>query len=197
MKRKIRYTLIDNSLRSNVVYWKHKMLIEFMESCTGRRIAVIFDPSIEEGLTFTDKARCSLWSPRILGFRRLLGPKIFIVEALYIVCLSLRLKDPTFLANWVRAMLKRLSFWKHRLIFRYLKYLFRYLFQYYFKELEFRGIKIQLKGKISVAGNARTRTLFYKYGETGQSKFDNKVAYDLSFVETFTGVMGFKVWFFY
>ena len=63
----------------------------------------------------------------------------------------------------------------------------------YFAELGMRGIKIQLKGKISVAGNARTRTLFFAYGETSQSKFDHKVAYDLSFVETFTGIMGFKV----
>ena len=67
----------------------------------------------------------------------------------------------------------------------------------YFPDLGFRGIKIQLKGKISVAGNARTRTLFFSYGKTSQSTFDHKVAYDLSFVETFTGIMGFKVWFFY
>ena len=63
----------------------------------------------------------------------------------------------------------------------------------YFVDLGMRGIKIQLKGKISVAGNARTRTLFFAYGETSQSQFDHKVAYDLSFVETFTGIMGFKV----
>ena len=64
---------------------------------------------------------------------------------------------------------------------------------FYFKDLQFRGIKIQLKGKIGVAGNARTRTLFFAYGETSHAKMDHKVAYDLSFVETFTGVMGFKV----
>jgi len=50
-----------------------------------------------------------------------------------------------------------------------------------------------LKGKICVAGNARTRTYFFAYGETSQSQFDHKVAYDLSFIETFTGVMGFKL----
>jgi len=44
-----------------------------------------------------------------------------------------------------------------------------------------------------VAGNARTRTLFFKFGRTSQSQFENKIAYDLSFIETFTGVMGFKV----
>lgn len=78
-----------------------------------------------------------------------------------------------------------------------MKYLLRYIFYPYFGELGLRGVKFQLKGKISVAGNARTRTLFYKIGEVSQSKMEHKVAYDLSFVETFTGVMGFKLWFFY
>jgi len=109
------------------------------------------------------------------------------------VCLGLKLKDPTFLANWIRAMMRRLSFWKYKIIFRYLKYLLRYIFHPNFDKLGLRGVKFQLKGKISVAGNARTRTLFYKIGEVGQSKMENKVAYDLSYFETFTGIMGFKL----
>ena len=94
-------------------------------------------------------------------------------------------------------MLKRLSFWKYRVLFRYLKFLLRYIFKPYFEAFDFRGFKLRLKGKISVAGNARTRTLVLQYGNTSHSKMDNKVAYDLSYVNTFTGVMGFKLWFFY
>lgn len=197
IKKHIFYRLLDSTFTVNVIYWYHKLWVEFIESCSGRKALIRLNPSIEEGLTFNDLAKCSLWEARILGFRRLMGPKIFIIEALHIVCLSLRLKDPTFLANWIRAMVLRLSFWKHRLIFRYIRFLLRYLFQTYFDDLNFRGIKIQLKGKISVAGNARTRTLFFKFGKTSQSSFENKIAYDLSFIETFTGIMGFKVWFFY
>jgi hypothetical protein len=58
-------------------------------------------------------------------------------------------------------------------------------------------VKLSLKGKISVAGNARTRTLFLRVGDTSHSKMDNKVAYDLSLVNTFTGVLGFKLFFYY
>ena len=196
-KRRVIYNLIQKTFMVNIVLLKYKMLIEAMEHFSGRKIYLKLSPSLEKSLTFEDSAQCRIWESRIYGFRRMLGPRIFVVEALRLVCLSLRLKDPTFLANWIRGMLKRLSFWKHRLIFRYLRYLIRYLFMNYFPQLGFRGIKVQLKGKISVAGNARTRTLFFSYGETSQSTFDHKVAYDLSFVETFTGVMGFKLWFFY
>ena len=36
-------------------------------------------------------------------------------------------------------------------------------------------IKFQLKGKISVAGNARTRTVFHNVGFTSHTTFNNKI----------------------
>jgi len=50
-----------------------------------------------------------------------------------------------------------------------------------------------LKGKISVAGNARTRTLLYRIGETSHSKVNNRVLSDFTTINSFTGVMGFKI----
>ena len=197
IRRRIFHRLGNNLFYSNLIYFYGKFLSEFIENTTGRRSFVKLDAYIERGLTFVDKALLAKWEVRVVGFIRVMGPKIFVFEALQLVCLSLRLKDPTFLANWIRAMMRRLSFWKQRLIFRYIKYLLRYLFAPNFEKFGMVGVKFQLKGKISVAGNARTRTLFYKIGETGQSKMSTKVAYDLSFFETFTGIQGFKLWFFF
>jgi ribosomal protein S3 len=56
-----------------------------------------------------------------------------------------------------------------------------------------KGIKFRLKGKISVAGNARTRTLLQRTGVTGHATFNNKVLHDLVLIRTFTGVLGLKV----
>jgi hypothetical protein len=70
-----------------------------MEHFSGRKIYLKLSPSLEKSLTFGDNAQCRIWESRIYGFRRMLGPRIFVVEALRLVCLSLRLKDPTFLAN--------------------------------------------------------------------------------------------------
>jgi ribosomal protein S3 len=69
----------------------------------------------------------------------------------------------------------------------------RNLFQLHFDHFQFKGFKLRLKGKISVAGNARTRTLVLSVGNTSHSKMSNRVAYDLSYVETFTGILGFKL----
>ena len=195
-KRLLRH-VTSNFFTIDLSVWYYKTLIQFIENCSGRKTTLLLGPFIENSLSFEDRARCTLWNNRVTGFQRIMGSRIFVHEALAIVVMSIRLQDPTFLSNWIRGMLRRLSFWKYRLIFRYLKFVLRYVLKPNFHLLDFRGVKLRLKGKISVAGNARTRTLFMRIGDTSHSKMTNRVAYDLSYVNTFTGILGFKLWFFY
>ena len=197
LRKKLLRSVASKHFRSNIGTWSHKSLIQFAENISGRKTALYVGPFIENSLTFDDQARCRLWDQRSSGFRKLLGHKIFSSEAIMLIAVSLRLKDPTLLANWIRAMLARMSFWKYRVLFRYLKFLIQHLFRFSFPEFHFKGFKLRLKGKISVAGNSRSRILFFRVGDTSHSKMSSKIAYDLSYVNTFTGVMGFKLWFFY
>ena len=197
IKRKVLKVFSYNKFSPNITMWYYNTLIRFIENCSGKKCFLKFNPFIENCLTFSDVARCNLWSLRISTFQKILGPKIFLQESLRIMHLAIRFKDPTFFSNWIRGMLNRMSFWKYRLLFRYIKFAMRYLFWIYFPELNFKGLKLKLKGKISVAGNARTRTLVYKIGETGYSKLNNRVLSDFSLINTFTGVLGFKIWFFF
>ena len=197
IKRKLLKIVNFHKFSSNIIMWYYNILIRFMENCSGKKVYLKFNPFIENSLSFTDIARCNMWSTRITSFQRLLGPKIFLKESLKILHIAIKFKDPTFLSNWIKGMLYRMSFWKYRLLFRYLKYTMRYLFWLYFPELEFKGFKLRLKGKISVAGNARTRTLMYRIGETSYSKLNNRIVSDFTTINTFTGVLGFKIWFFF
>ena len=61
-----------------------------------------------------------------------------------------------------------------------------------FKSLGIKGFKLKLKGKISVAGNSRKRSILYRVGKTSHSTIDLKVIHNLSLVNTFTGVMGLQ-----
>ena len=169
------------------------MLVSFIENITGLKTILLFNPFLENSLTFLDNARSYLWSHRLLEFKKKLGPQLYVVESLKVLHLALRLKDPYFLASWVRKILKRISFWKYRLFFRYLKYLLRSLFLVIFKELSFKGFKLRLKGKINAAGSSRTRKIFYRIGSTTQTTLSTKILYDLSYVYTFTGIIGFQL----
>ena len=197
LKRRIFRILTFNRFSVNITMWYYNYLVKFIENCSGRKVYLKFNSSIENDLSFDDLARCNIWYLRIIGFQRILGPRIFLKESLHILTLILKVKDPALMVNWVKAMLSRLSFWKQRLIFRYIKYVMRYLFWGIFPHLGFKGMKLKLKGKISVAGNARTRTLLYRIGETSHSTFDNKIAHHFTTISTFTGVLGFQIWFFF
>ena len=197
LRKKILRSVSQSSFTSDTGSWAHKCLIQFAEHISGRRTAIYIGPFVDQALTLEDHARCILWNTRSSGFRKILGHRIFTSEALMVLTSSIRLKDPTLLSNWIQGMLKRLSFWRYRVLFRYLKFLLQHLFRFSFPELHFKGFKLRLKGKISVGGNSRSRVLFYRVGDTSHSKMVNRVAYDLSYINTFTGVLGFKLWFFY
>jgi len=61
-----------------------------------------------------------------------------------------------------------------------------------FPTLGVKGLKIKLKGKISVAGNSRKRTILYRTGLTSHSTVDLRVLHEVHTINTFTGVMGFQ-----
>ena len=197
LQRRLVKSFESSRWSAKVSPWYLNTLVRFMEHCSGKKVLLKLNPFIENSLTYTDLAKCTMWLTRVAGFQKLLGPKFFLDEVLKAVTLALKIKDATFFSNWIRGMLKRLSFWKIRVFFRFLKYMMRYVFWTSFDYFQFKGLKICLKGKISVAGNARKRTLLYRIGTTSYSKFDNKISYDFSCIGSFTGVMGFRVWMFF
>jgi len=180
-----------------VTLWYYNTLVKFMEYYTSRKVYLKFNPFIENSLPYVDLARCSMWEVRVYGFQKILGHRIFVNESLRILHLALRFRDPTFLSHWMKTMLYRMSFWKYRLLFRYVKFTMRYLFWAHFEELGFKGLKFLLRGKISVGGNSRTRTLVYTIGETSHAKVNNRVLSEFTTINSFTGVMGFLVSFYF
>jgi hypothetical protein len=138
--------------------------------------------------------RCLFWSHRLNIFRKNLGPRLFILESLHIITLCLRLRDPYVLANWMLSMFYKISFWKYKALLRYLQYILRNFFWPYFSEYKIKGVKFQLKGKVSVAGNARTRTVVMRVGALSHATYKYKVLTHLNLLRTFTGVIGFRTW---
>ena len=177
-----------------VFSWHYLTLIKFLEYATGKRIYLKFYSLLSVDLEFAENARCALWSYRLRSFKRAFGAKLFLVESLKIIYTALKYKDIYFLSNWLLKFFYKISFWKYKMIFRYLYYVLRYLFRPHLREMNVHGLKFQLKGKVSVAGNARTRTIRNRVGDLSHSTFTNKIILDLNLIRTFTGVIGFKTW---
>lgn len=62
-----------------------------------------------------------------------------------------------------------------------------------YKEIGAKGFKVKLKGKISVAGNARKRTVLYRFGKNSYSSIELKTLYSYDTISTFTGVQGLQI----
>lgn len=186
-----------NKIREDVVPLLYHTLIRFVEHITGKKFLLQFYPFLNQNVTKFYIIRYKSWIPRMGSYERRLGHKFFFEEALHVMHLSFIYRDSILFSNWLKAIILRISFWKTRSIFRFIRYLFLLYFTPTFKELGIKGLKIKLKGKISVAGNSRKRTILYRTGETSHSKIDLRVSHTQKVISTFTGVMGFQVWIFY
>ena len=183
--------------QTNFLCWYNFLLIRFLQHTTGLKISLVFNPSLHKTLSLSEQAQLDLWTQRVKGFQRIIGPKISLKESLQVTYLSLKLKDPSLLSSWLSRTIHKVSFWKYRAFFRYLKFLLQNLFLPSFPFLEMKGVKLKLKGKVSVAGNARTRSIYYRVGSTGQSTFNSRVLHNLTFFYTFTGILGLQIWFYF
>jgi len=197
IKRRLIKVFRSRKFDTKVMLWNYSLLGRFMEHCTGYKIYLKLNPWVDKSLRAYDQALARVWYSRVAIFQRMLGPRIFLHESIKIIMIALKYKDPMFLCNWIRAMLYRMSFYKYRLLFRYLKYVIGSLLEPSFPDLGLRGFKLRLKGKICVAGNARTRKLVFKVGSTSHSRKSNKVIHHHTLINSFTGVMGFNLWIFF
>ena len=197
ISKKVLNSFTNRSFQTNLVPWYHNTLIRFIENCSGRKALFQFYPFINQEISREFAVRYYRWLPRMTSYERNLGHRFFLEEALHIMHLSFYLRDPKIIASWLKAMILRISFWRTRSIFRFLKYLFHNYFRHVFPDINIQGLKIRLKGKISAAGNSRKRTILYRIGKTSHSQTSLRVLTEFSTINTFTGVMGFSVWLFY
>jgi hypothetical protein len=195
--KKVLNSFANRLFREDIIPYYQNTLIRFIEYCTGRKVLFQFYPFVNQHIDKSYIVRYKRWLPRMSFYERRLGHKFFLEEALHIMHISFILRDPKIIATWLKAIILRISFWKTRSIFRFLKYLFHNYFTYVFDDIKIKGLKIRLKGKISSAGNSRKRTILYRVGRTSHSEVNLRVVKDFSLINTFTGVMGFQVYLFY
>lgn len=188
---------LHNKIREDFVPLYFHTLVRFVEAATGKRFVLQFYPFLHQSIPLMTLIRYKQWIPKMKMYERRLGHKFFFEESLHLMHLSFVLRDSVLFSSWLKTMIRRISFWKTRLIFRFLRYLFINFFSSIMPELRVRGIKIKLKGKISVGGNSRKRTIFFRSGESSYSRVDLRVSHHKQTIGTFTGVQGLQLWIFY
>jgi hypothetical protein len=100
------------------------------------------------------------------------------------------LRDPQLLVSWLQARLPQFSLFQHRSFFRLFAVLLRSAVLYPAYRFHLRGFYLYLVGKISVTGNARSRSFCMRAGQPGGANLQLRLVEAFTLVRTNTGCLG-------
>lgn len=117
----------------------------------------------------------------------------FFNEFLEVLCVSFLKKDIRFFEMWFVRFLEKIHFKLHKGFLFLLNKFFLEFFKFFSAVFLLKGLKIDVRGKLSAAGNSKKRHFLIKFGELSFSKKKNKISYVQSIVPTSTGVLGVEL----
>ena len=170
--------------------------IRFLEYLFNRKILLNMKLITTNSLVNEDVIRCDLWVLKLKAYTKLIGSGFFLKDTIYISYWSLKTHNIQIMMDWFQSTMGRISFWKLRSFIHFLEYIFKFVFWPIFSQLNIKGIKFQLKGKISVSGNSRKRIMVFNVGKTSRTTTIYRTIQLRRLIPSFTGVMGFTMWFF-
>lgn len=169
-------------------------LISAIEYIANTKICLRVDFFARQHLTPEDLTKLMFWQSRLYNFQRLFRGTLFLKDSLLAFYFALRFHDLPMMIRWLRRAFTKINFWRYRSFLYFIRYTFRYVLIHLYRELGVMGIRFRLKGKISVAGNARTRTIEHTIGAVKSTSKDFGVLHEMTTINTFTGVLGLQVW---
>lgn len=169
--------------------------MDFFEGFTKRKVCLHFVPyvsSVDElARVKLDVAACIY--PALKVFHRL----FFYRDFATLCAIAFYQKNAKLLLTWLTRFMERIEAKVHRKFLRFLSVFFRRVHESTAPSLSHTGIKLTIKGKISVSGSAKKRTQHMAYGTRSLSRKSHSISYAQGIVRTPTGVLGLKCFIFY
>jgi hypothetical protein len=122
--------------------------------------------------------------------QRKVGRGFYLQEMIEILWFSFRRKDLTPIIRWIRRSMQRIKIKKHKKFLKVLKFFIKKYRKIFIYRNKLKGLKFDIRGKVSVTGNSKKRHFMFNIGKTGFSKKAYKIEYQQGLVFTNTGVLG-------
>ncbi len=111
--------------------------------------------------------------------------------------LAVAYKDTTLFVNWMQSRLRFMNLFRHRQFFRIIGVALLPTLLKSSNRYSLAGFSMQVTGKLSVTGNAMSRTYLVKKGVGSLSSLNCRLAQSFSLVRTRTGCLGLWINFFF
>jgi len=169
----------------------------FLECFTGKNVNLLIYKNSFTDITNLFKLILNIWVFRIKHFYRTFKNKFDLSLVMKLLYLSIKNKDIHLLIKIIRLVTPRVEFKKQRKFFKFIIFMFRTYFSLLYPLYNIQGYQFEFRGKISVDGNARTRKMYAKILRPSPSNYTYSTRYVYKTINTYTGVMGVKIWIYY
>ena len=114
----------------------------------------------------------------------------FIQTFVKVLWVAMKIKDSKFFLSWLIYRAELMFFKLHKFIPYLLNIVFKYFSKVFFFKTNTKGVFFSMRGKISLAGDSKKKTIFVKYGKhsTSQKNLNLNIVHDQ--IKTETGVLG-------
>jgi hypothetical protein len=131
--------------------------LHFIEYVSSKSPLLLLNPNPLVSFSDKEEVRAYIVANKLFYFKKKIGRNLFLQDTILVLILFLKSKDAFFFSNWIRLTLKKISFFKYKSFFFFIKYVLINYFLNKFKKYSIFGIKLKIKGKVGVSGNARKR----------------------------------------
>ena len=91
--KKLYTSTSSKKLHLNIIPIYQTTIVRFLESLSGNKVLLQFNPFVHQSLENNWSIKYRLWLPRLTFYETKLGHKFFLEESIYIIHLSFLLKD--------------------------------------------------------------------------------------------------------
>ena len=133
------------------------------------------------------------------SFKNIFIKKSQLKFSIFIIWSSLWNQNSILLSKWIKYQIKVIKFWKQKILLKFIIKIFKHFTLnkfFFYNYTSLSGIKLILKGKVGVGGNARTRKYIYNIGITSLSRYSNILSYTSSTGTNTPGALGIRLWFY-
>ena len=181
--------IIKQKLKTNFFLIFCKIfIINFFELFLKTKIFLIFFKNLILNLSF--EKLLNFLNKKFNKIQFFIGKGFFLNEMFNVILYMFKYKDIVLFKHWLIINLERMNFIKHKKFFYFLKLILKQLFKYLNNYFNIKGIYLDITGKISVSGDARTRRYILTYGYLGFSNVKCKLNFTKFTVRTQTGLLG-------
>lgn len=169
----------------------------FLEKQTSKNICIYISINNFNEITPFFEVLLSSWHWKIKHFYYIFKRQFDVRIILKLLFLIVKNKDIHLLAKIITIIMPKIEFKKHRKFFKFIFQMFKSFLLVLYPVFKIQGFHFEFRGKISVDGNSRTRKMYAKIQRPSPSNYSYSTKYVYKTVNTFTGVLGLKIWIYY